>query len=190
MTNKMTIIAVLAIGIAIVGLVSPVIGQMRPCLGVQVMGTIKYADSSPAVGWDVQVDFYDYGDDINNPNDDVGWVTLLDRTEVDSNGDYASCCVFVPPGSGTFEDICPPLGAFENRNYRRWIWDQNDVEIIGGEERLPECGEWVEGDCTCALVWDYTAQPYIPEFSTIAIPVVSILGLLLFFNYRKRRGNK
>jgi len=27
----------------------------------------------------------------------------------------------------------------------------------------------------------------IPEFSTIAIPVASILGLLFFFNYRKRR---
>ena len=27
----------------------------------------------------------------------------------------------------------------------------------------------------------------IPEFSTIALPVASILGLLFFFNYRKRR---
>jgi len=27
----------------------------------------------------------------------------------------------------------------------------------------------------------------IPEFSTIAIPVASILGLLFFFNHRKRR---
>lgn len=27
----------------------------------------------------------------------------------------------------------------------------------------------------------------VPEFSTIAIPVVAILGLLFFFNYRKRR---
>ncbi|MCD4845403.1 MAG: PEF-CTERM sorting domain-containing protein [Methanosarcinales archaeon] len=27
----------------------------------------------------------------------------------------------------------------------------------------------------------------IPEFSTIAIPVLSILGLLFFFNHRKRR---
>ena len=29
--------------------------------------------------------------------------------------------------------------------------------------------------------------PHIPEFSTIAIPVASILGLLFLFNYRKRR---
>jgi len=30
----------------------------------------------------------------------------------------------------------------------------------------------------------------IPEFSTIAIPVASILGLLFFFNHRKRRKTK
>ncbi|KAF5411735.1 MAG: hypothetical protein C5S38_09065 [Candidatus Methanophagaceae archaeon] len=189
MMNKMSILTVLVIGIAIVGLVSPVIAGMRPCLGVGVMGTIT-EDGAPAVGWDVKVEFYDYGDSITNPVDDIGWCTLLDRTEVDSSGNYASGCKFVPPGSGTSGENCPPLGAYENRNYRRWIWDQNGDIVIGGEERLPECGEWVEGDCTCALVWDYTAQPYIPEFSTIAIPVVSILGLLLFFNYRKRRGNK
>jgi len=30
----------------------------------------------------------------------------------------------------------------------------------------------------------------IPEFTTIAIPVAAILGLLFFFNHRKRRGAK
>ena len=28
---------------------------------------------------------------------------------------------------------------------------------------------------------------YVPEFTTIAIPVATILGLLFFFNHRKRR---
>jgi hypothetical protein len=32
-----------------------------------------------------------------------------------------------------------------------------------------------------------TSEYEIPEFSTIAIPVASILGLLFFFNYRKRK---
>jgi hypothetical protein len=32
---------------------------------------------------------------------------------------------------------------------------------------------------------DVTHQ--VPEFTTIAIPVASILGLLFFFNHRKRR---
>ena len=30
----------------------------------------------------------------------------------------------------------------------------------------------------------------IPEFSTIAIPVASVLGLLFFFNYRRRRRER
>ncbi|RJS81367.1 PEF-CTERM sorting domain-containing protein [Methanophagales archaeon] len=30
---------------------------------------------------------------------------------------------------------------------------------------------------------------YVPEFSTIAIPVAAVLGLLFFFNYRKHRRN-
>jgi len=29
---------------------------------------------------------------------------------------------------------------------------------------------------------------HVPEFSTIAIPVAAVLGLLFFFNYRKKRG--
>ena len=37
----------------------------------------------------------------------------------------------------------------------------------------------IEGPLAC--------DPWIPEFSTIAIPVAMILGLLLFFNHRKRR---
>ena len=32
-----------------------------------------------------------------------------------------------------------------------------------------------------------SASYNVPEFSTIAIPIASILGLLFFFNHRKRR---
>jgi opacity protein-like surface antigen len=35
--------------------------------------------------------------------------------------------------------------------------------------------------------WTYTWDYQIPEFATIAMPVASILGLLFFFNHRKRR---
>ena len=56
-------------------------------------------------------------------------------------------------------------------------------------------GEWTNitdpyGGYITDPIWPFTVtgptQP-IPEFSTIAIPVVSILGLLFLFNYRKRR---
>lgn len=179
MMNKMSIIAALVIGIAIVGLVSPVIAS-RPCYHIGVNGTITNADGNPAEGWRVKVDFMDYG---------YRWVTLVDTT-VDSNGYYESTCSGAVPCDGSYN--CPTvLGQCEYREYKRWIWDQNGDVIVDEEPWLPECGEWATGGlCACVLVWNYTAQPYIPEFSTIAIPVVSILGLLLFFNYRKRRGNK
>ena len=39
------------------------------------------------------------------------------------------------------------------------------------------------------VVVELTGVNLIPEFTTIAIPVASILGLLFFFNHRKRRKN-
>ena len=40
---------------------------------------------------------------------------------------------------------------------------------------------------TSNVAYKTWTEEYIPEFSTIAIPVALILGLLFFFNYRKRR---
>ena len=179
MTNKMSILTVLVIGIAIVGLVSPVIAS-RPCYHIGVMGTITDADGDPAEGWKVKVDFRDHG---------YGWVNLVDTT-VDSSGNYESTCSGAVPCDGSTE--CPTdLGQCEYRDYKRWIWNSDNELIVDGEIWRPECDDWAtDGVCACVLRWDYVAQPYIPEFSTIAIPVVSILGLLFFFNYRKRRGNK
>ena len=42
-------------------------------------------------------------------------------------------------------------------------------------------GHWWE--CKFSYQWDVS----IPEFATIALPVASVLGLLFFFNHRKRR---
>ncbi|MCK4733861.1 MAG: PEF-CTERM sorting domain-containing protein [Methanophagales archaeon] len=57
----------------------------------------------------------------------------------------------------------------------RWTFDK-DVSISDGYD----CG-WLD-----KVEFTPDTQP-IPEFSTIALPVASILGLLFFFNYRKRR---
>ncbi len=176
----MSILTVLVIGIAIVGLVSPVIAD-RPCDYIKVRGTIN--DAAGVDGWIVKVDYWEGPD---------GWVTLINNATLNLTGIY---------GSGDPRAVscdhkanCPDpnyLNNCEYRYYKRWIWDSNGNVIVGGEQWLPNCDDWdTSGFCSCVLVWDYTAQPYIPEFSTIAIPVVSILGLLLFFNYRKRRGNK
>ena len=45
-----------------------------------------------------------------------------------------------------------------------------------------------EPGVTIGVEEEEPSQP-IPEFSTMAIPVVSILGLLFLFNYRKQRRN-
>jgi hypothetical protein len=68
-----------------------------------------------------------------------------------------------------------------------WTWDE--IEALEAGVKLTSefnSPSW----CTQAyVVVDYTqgqTNP-IPEFSTIAIPIASILGLLFFFNHRKRR---
>jgi hypothetical protein len=43
------------------------------------------------------------------------------------------------------------------------------------------------GDIFFGTLTGPVCTPGIPEFTTIAIPVASILGLLFFFNHRKRR---
>ena len=180
MTNKMSILTVLVIAIAIVGLVSSVIAG-RPCYHIGVNGTITDTDGNPAEEWRVQVDYMDYG---------YGWQTLVNKT-TDLNGCYESTCSGAVPCDGSSN--CPiPLGQCENRDYKRWIWDSGDNLLVDGEVWRPVCNDWDSGGvCACVLEWNYDAEPEeIPEFSTIAIPVVSILGLLLFFNHRKRRGNK
>ena len=69
---------------------------------------------------------------------------------------------------------------------------------------LEGCGDYNEGDREVCIkagtnprVCGYVTGPMgldgchpIPEFTTIAIPVAAILGLLFFFNQRKRRKAK
>ena len=49
-------------------------------------------------------------------------------------------------------------------------------------------GDWIWGDpvrCMWNCPWSQTTD--IPEFATIAIPAVAVLGLFLFFNKRKHK---
>ena len=55
-----------------------------------------------------------------------------------------------------------------------------EVCIKAGQDD-PACGD-VTGPVNCNVP--------IPEFTTIAIPVAAILGLMFFFNHRKRRKAK
>ena len=65
-------------------------------------------------------------------------------------------------------------------NYRMYI----DGNLVA--ERYMGWDDWDKEWC---IFWSHRWDYQIPEFTTIAIPVASILGLLFFFNHRKRRKN-
>ena len=75
------------------------------------------------------------------------------------------------PTAGTTEyDIQVEIKAAAGTEGNEYIIYYEDVQ----SGKIDEAGASVRGTA-------------IPEFATIAIPVATILGLLFFFNYRKRR---
>ena len=62
------------------------------------------------------------------------------------------------------------------------------VYIDGTQVDEPYIDEWTfdAGGC-CLKKWSYQCDYQVPEFTTIAIPVAVILGLVFFFNRRKWR---
>ena len=97
------------------------------------------------------------------------------KTWEEGPGDLGNCCACPP---GTCEGCqCQCVQAIdkndcENNPDLKGIWMPNGCDMTTNEP----CDEYTceGGEC-------------IPEFSTIALPVASILGLLFFFNYRKRK---
>ena len=65
------------------------------------------------------------------------------------------------------------------------------VEIIPTANEVKVHFDAVGADCSGEAIAfvppSHDVTYHVPEFSTIAIPIASILGLLLFFNHRKRR---
>ena len=67
-----------------------------------------------------------------------------------------------------------------------WTWDEIDALEAGVKltfkQEPPRCTQ-----VYVAVDYEPGQTNPIPEFSTIALPAASILGLLFFFNHRKRR---
>ena len=175
----MSILTVLVVGIAMAVLVSPVVAY-GPCDYVGIKGTVKDSAGNGLSGWNIHIDvqYHEYGG---------VWWQLIDE-DIGPDGYFQSDPLAVPCEAA---DPAEVGGDCEVRDYRIQLRDSEDAlvynDIINGADMVwVDCGS----ECCCQSEWNYVAQSYIPEFSTIAIPIVSILGLLLFFNYRKRRGNK
>ncbi len=69
------------------------------------------------------------------------------------------------------------FGLFVSETGDEGTWELlEEQELVRYDYKDDGCLYWT-------YIWDYT----IPEFATIALPAVSVLGLFLFFNHRKRR---
>ena len=147
--------------------VSWTIGNLNPGQSGSVTLTVKVKPGI-AAGTKINNSAVINGNEVN-----TGPTTKTEQTDVCSAGG-GNCCA-CPTGSDP-GDPCVCMQAA----------DQNDCENIFN-------GTWVGPDgCVpgtttgCEGLYCQDGQ-CIPEFSTIALPVASILGLLFYFNYRKRK---
>ena len=141
------------------------------------IGTLQPGASQQCVQLVVNVDATATGTITNYAtidSDQTEPTPIYEQTEVCPPSGGGNCCA-CPPGSA-LGDPCVCMQAA----------DQNDCENNFD-------GTWVGPDgCVpgtttgCEGLYCQNGE-CIPEFSTIALPVASILGLLFYFNYRKRR---
>jgi len=66
-------------------------------------------------------------------------------------------------------------------------WDNYSMYINGElvDERYIDIKDWEKS--RRRIFWKYQWSYEIPEFTTIAVPIAAIFGLILLFNHRKRR---
>ena len=78
------------------------------------------------------------------------------------------------------------VGKYGNGPWTYWEWTAPAGDTYTLELRVSNAKD---STYDSYALFDYIilTDTEIPEFSTIALPVASILGLLFFFNYRKRR---
>jgi len=127
----------------------------------RIYGTITDAEGNPYVGHEViikkQHDIFD----------EEAWLPLNGTSITNDTGYYdTGWCYYRPYGN--------PVD-----NYRMYIDGDLVAERYIGED------DWDKSTFCWSYRWDYQYQ--IPEFATIAIPAVAVLGLFLFYNHRKRK---
>ena len=133
---------------------------------IKFNGTITDANGDPYVGHEIEIEKKAWG--------------LWEWTSMGSNVTNSSGYYEIGRKCG-YTFVC-----YENDTYRMYI-DDNLVD----EQYIDDWN--YDFGCSCCFTWSFWSHQWdyqIPEFSSIVIPVVSILGLLFLFNRCKRRKAK
>ena len=132
---------------------------------VKFYGTITDTDGDPYVGHEVEIQ--------KQCSWPIQWRSMGSAV-TDSNGYYE-----------IGRNVRGYTFVFNENNTYRMLIDNNQV----AQQYINDWDYDYGGRCRC-ISWSFWSYQWdcqmIPEFSTIALPVASILGLMLFFNYRKR----
>jgi len=152
-----TIGVLLVAGLVVLAAMVVFAGTASACQVLKFNGTITDANGDPYVGHTVEI------------KKKAGGVWRSMGTNVtNSDGFYEIGYDF-----GT-------LVFYKKDTYRMFI-DGTQVD-----ERY--INNWTyDGKIYCLKKWSYQWNYQIPEFTTIAIPAVAVLGLFLFYSHRKRK---
>jgi len=132
----------------------------------RIYGTITDADGNPYVGHEVVIKKENvcWGGPWRPLKAPLGWGY---KPITNDTGYYSTGWCFPVQGYGNPID-----------NYRMYI----DGNLVA--ERHIGFDDWDKQWC---IFWSHRWDYQIPEFATIAIPAVAVLGLFLFYSHRKRK---
>jgi hypothetical protein len=125
---------------------------------IKIYGYITDANGDPVVGTDVTI----------KKDHSGAWHTLATST-TNSSGFYNTGWIYI-----YLKGYGGPLDTYQmyvNGN-------------LVAEEAFDEVSDW---DINWCIFWSKQWDYQIPEFATIAIPAIAVLGLFLFFNKRKHK---
>jgi hypothetical protein len=130
----------------------------------------------------VESDSFDLSEDVYCYAENLPADRMIDIYVVKNNDTWAEGAALNDDSDG-FETV--KTGS--NRSLQNTlIWASSltpgDYDIVIDTNQN---GKWNEGEPIDS--WATTGFEAVPEFTTIAIPVAAILGLLFFFNRRKQR---
>ena len=118
-------------------------------------------------------------------------VEITKELGLSGSGNWESVGVAKTDGNGYYNMISrkyypvyPLWDGVVKGNYRLYLDDQLAEEVF-----IP-WGDWEFEGSLCRRHWSYQwNSELIPEFATVAIPAIAVLGLFLFFNKRKHKND-